>query len=124
MGAVLAGARCFPNFPRGGGWPRGVAAGEGATGAPPRMSSPGGAVAIGLAAGDCSFDGSPPPKISSPGGGAALGLAEGDCSLEGSAPPKISASEDGCFVFLAGAGVGGFGGARGTDGSGGRTPPR
>src|ERR1700731_2594513 len=98
MVAAPAGARCFPDFPRGGRRPGGAAAGEGATAAP--------------------------PKISSPGGGAALGLGEDDCSFEGSAPPKISASEDACFVFLAGAGIGDFGGARGTGGSGGRTPRR
>src|SRR5438067_213758 len=122
MAAGLAGARCFPDFPRGGGRPGGAAAGEGATGAPPRISSPAGGAALGLADGDCSFDGSAPPKISSPGGGAAPDLGGGDCSLEGSAPPKISALEGGCcFVFLAGAGIGGFGGARGTGGSGGKT---
>src|ERR1700731_463882 len=124
MVAAPAGARCFPDFPRGGRRPGGAAAGEGATAAPPRISSPGGGAALGLAEGDCSFDGSAPPKISSPGGGAALGLGEDDCSFEGSAPPKISASEDACFVFLAGAGIGDFGGARGTGGSGGRTPRR
>src|SRR6202521_3220751 len=123
MGVAAATARCFPDFPRGGRRPGGAAAGEGATGAPPRISSPGGGAAFGLAEGDCSFDGSPPPKISSPGGGAALGLVGGDCSFEGSAPPKMSASEGGCwFVFLAGAGIGGFGGAGGRGGRGGKTP--